>query len=185
MSIIQDALKKADKKRPVRSSVFVGYAEARKEDVLKAAAPVKQGGNFRFRYIIYALTLLVLVVIFASGRFPATKSRNVVVPVVLKNKAEPMHAVQPVPQPAEKKIAVISEPVVKKPDAPALPKEPAIQPNEFTLSGIMHLEDGPRAIINNMRVVEGDDVDGAKVVSITDDTVVLKKQDSEIKLRLK
>ena len=64
-------------------------------------------------------------------------------------------------------------------------KEPIIQPNEFMLSGIMHLEDGPRAIINNMKVSKGDDIDGAKVVSITDETVVLKKQDSEIKLHLK
>ena len=49
----------------------------------------------------------------------------------------------------------------------------------------MHLEDGPRALINNTKVAEGDDVDGAKVVSITDDTVVLRKQNAEIKLRLK
>ena len=122
---------------------------------------------------IYTIIIFILVSIFAASHFSTPRSKNIVTPIPIKNKVGPIRVVQPIVPVVEKEVLVKKE------------KEPVIQPNEFILSGIMHLEDGPRAIINNMRVSKGDDIDGAKVVSITDEAVVLKKQDSEIKLRLK
>jgi hypothetical protein len=49
----------------------------------------------------------------------------------------------------------------------------------------VQLEDKLWAIVNNSRVSEGDDVDGATVTAVTHNSVVLKKEGSEINLRLK
>ncbi len=176
MSIIQDALKKADKKIPPRTSLSAVYARAGKEEAAETVT-VAHIGKMKVRYVAYALTLLILISIFAASHFPASKSRN--------TKVEPIRVTQSIAQPSEKEISVTKELAVIKSSAPMLPKKPAPQPIEFTLSGIMHLENGPLAIINNMRIAEGDDVNGAKVVSITDDAVLLRRQGSEITLRLK
>ena len=184
MSIIQDALKKADRKSPTHRDLTIGYAQARKEEIAEIVT-VPHGGWAKTRYIAYAIILFILVSIFAASRFSTLKSKNTITQVSIKNKVEPIRVVQPITPAVEKEVLVKKDTAVKNPSEPTLPKESIIQPNEFILSGIMHLEDGPRAIINNMRVSKGDDIDGAKVVSITDETVVLKKQDSEIKLRLK
>lgn len=56
---------------------------------------------------------------------------------------------------------------------------------ELVLNGIMYLDGGPRAIINGSMVEAGDMVSGAKVTSITRDTVVLSYNSGEITLKLK
>lgn len=53
------------------------------------------------------------------------------------------------------------------------------------LNGIMYLEEGPRAIINNSIVSEGDIVSGARVKNISKKSVTLESRDAEIKLILK
>jgi hypothetical protein len=53
---------------------------------------------------------------------------------------------------------------------------------DYILSGVMQLVDGPRAIINNVMVGVGDVVNGAKVMKIDKNGVILKKKDSEIAL---
>jgi len=55
----------------------------------------------------------------------------------------------------------------------------------FALNGIMYLESGPRAIINNTVVEAGDSIRGAKVVNIGKTSVTLLFEDSEIKLTLR
>lgn len=55
----------------------------------------------------------------------------------------------------------------------------------LTLNGIMYIEEGPRAIINNSIVDVGDLVSGAKVTKINPKNVVLEYNDVEITLNLK
>jgi type II secretory pathway component PulC len=52
----------------------------------------------------------------------------------------------------------------------------------FVLNGIMFLVDGPRAIINDIMVGEGETVGGAKVAKIKKDKVVLEYKESEVYL---
>ena len=182
MSIIQDALKKAEKKDTSRGNISVGYAQARNE-APDETVTVKSGGSIKARYIAYAITLLLLASIFAISHFSSSGSGKAFAPAPSKVKVEPIRPVQPIAQLPKEEIPAVKAPVIAVPSAPVPPKEP--QPDEFKLSGIMYPVEGPRAIINNMRVAEGDDIDGAKVISINDDTVLLKKQDAEIKLRLK
>ena len=56
---------------------------------------------------------------------------------------------------------------------------------EFVLNGIMYLEEGPRAIINNAIVEEDSMVNGAKVAKIDRKSVTLLYDDVEITLNLK
>lgn len=54
----------------------------------------------------------------------------------------------------------------------------------LNLSGIMYLEDGPRALINNTMVTVGSLIGGARVVDIQKDAVVLDVDGSENVLKL-
>lgn len=56
---------------------------------------------------------------------------------------------------------------------------------KLVLSGIMYLEEGPRAIINNFIVGSGDSVLGAKITRIDRQSVVLEYENVEITLSLK
>lgn len=66
---------------------------------------------------------------------------------------------------------------------PTEEKKPAYP--EFELNGIMYLEGGPRAIINDSMVEIGDVVNGAKVIKIEKRGVALQYNDTEIALKLK
>ena len=55
----------------------------------------------------------------------------------------------------------------------------------LVLNGIMYLDEGPRAIINNSIVTEGDNIDGAVVRKINRKSVVLSSGGSEFTLNLK
>jgi hypothetical protein len=55
---------------------------------------------------------------------------------------------------------------------------------DLTLNGIMYLEEGPRAIINNFIVEIGDFVSGAKVTRINRQSVILEYENVEITLSL-
>lgn len=63
----------------------------------------------------------------------------------------------------------------------------SMKPNvpELVLNGIMYLEDGPRALINNSIVEKGDTIGGAKVISINKKSVILESENNEITLNLK
>ncbi len=56
---------------------------------------------------------------------------------------------------------------------------------KLVLNGIMYLEEGPRAIVNNAMVEVGEYASGAKVVRIDRKSVVLVYNDVEITLNLK
>lgn len=59
------------------------------------------------------------------------------------------------------------------------------EPPDLVLNGIMYLETGARAIINNNIVREGDMVGGATVTFINKKSVILKYNNVEITLNLK
>jgi len=56
---------------------------------------------------------------------------------------------------------------------------------ELVLNGIMYLEEGPRAIINNFIVETGDSVLGARVAEINRESVILEYENVEITLKLR
>ena len=56
---------------------------------------------------------------------------------------------------------------------------------KLVLSGIMYLDEGPKAIINNFMVGLGDSVLGAKITRINRQSVILEYEHVEITLSLK
>ncbi|MCM8761506.1 MAG: hypothetical protein NC938_01080 [Candidatus Omnitrophica bacterium] len=70
---------------------------------------------------------------------------------------------------------------------PASQKEAvyAARAPRLELNGIMYLEEGPRALVNNSIVQVGDVISGAKVTKINKNSVVLIYSDIEITLNLK
>lgn len=71
---------------------------------------------------------------------------------------------------------------------PPLPV-PAAEPNEttpsFTLSGIVYSQQLPLAVINGQALKKGQDIEGAKILDIQEDKVILEKDGKNITLFLK
>jgi hypothetical protein len=61
----------------------------------------------------------------------------------------------------------------------------AAEKPKFVVNGIMYVEGNPRAIINDYVVREGDTVDGAFIVKISPDSVIVRQKDAEKPLYLK
>jgi len=84
--------------------------------------------------------------------------------------------------------------ITYKPIASKIELEPNAHPviglqksyeGQFILNGIMYLNTGSRAIINNSVVMEGDTISGAKIMRINKRNVVLNFNNLEITLSLK
>ena len=169
MSIIQEALKKAQK-----TDVS--------PDPIIAALPIATGPENkvagRKNPAFYATTLISVVVVFAIGYFASSHSHKKA-PIIVKNKPVVIETVE------KPELPVTNISWNEKPNIIEPVKNLFNQSGDLVLSGIMHLEDGPRAIINNSMVAAGDTVGEAMIVSITDNSVVLKKGNSEIVLNLK
>ncbi len=167
MSIIQEALKKAQDAKPAELAEPV-----ERNDAIFAKAPSAKGAGSPMPFILIFIILLCALIVFSGF---AVKYFSRVPPVAKAAKAvEPVNTVK-LPEPPPK-----PDPVVPQ----VIPEEPAPPAPVLILSGIMHPKSGPRALINNMTVSEGEFVEGAKVVAISDDRVILKRKDSEITLRL-
>jgi hypothetical protein len=159
MSIIQEALKKIEKpvefheeKRPEKDAPA---AEAKK--------PAPHAESAGPKYIYYAITALLLILL--AG-------------IVLRVSYTPR---QNAPYTSTKKV----EPILPKIERREEPQRPIRRKENiggFVLNGIMQLVDGPRAIINDIIVGEGETISGAKVEKIKKDGVLLKYNDSEVAL---
>jgi hypothetical protein len=66
----------------------------------------------------------------------------------------------------------------------AAPKTAPVDPPKLVLQGITYAKDGSEAMINNQTVREGDDIEGARVVTIESRRVRLDLSGHEITLRL-
>jgi cytoskeletal protein RodZ len=64
------------------------------------------------------------------------------------------------------------------------PKTMTVDPPKLVLQGITYARDGSEAMINNLTVREGDDIEGARVVTIESRRVKLDFNGCEISLRL-
>lgn len=176
MSIIQEALKKAQ-----------GADKTVKPSVTLRNVPIqaKRSSNKKsLLYIIIAVAAIVMITMIfikhAASRKPAPVTSPALASAVKQALPPPIEkAAEEVPAPVE-----APEPaIVEERAAPVLPVIP--QEKELVLSGIMHLDGGSQAIVNNITVMEGDTIDGATVKKITDNSVVLKRNDAETILHLK
>ncbi|MCX5678204.1 MAG: hypothetical protein NTY76_03750 [Candidatus Omnitrophica bacterium] len=177
MSIIQEALEKAQSDvKDVKPAV---------QEIAKASgvkkAPVTKKAPIANKRALMAVVLLALMTfaVFSAGRFlskigdrtdrtSAANSQEVSYRPLVRDQAK-----SPNTAGSREQISVSPE-NLKAPESPKL-----------VLNGIMYLDDGPRAIINNFIVGLGDSVSGAKVTRINRQSVILEYQNVEITLSLK
>lgn len=163
MSIIQEALKKAERKK------WAGEAGPPQTDTAPKKMP--------FRIMPFFLMIFIAVTIFAALQFyleAGSKSKK-----MTKVGADTAPHQEIIYKPVEDKKAGPDEPPTSLLTHLESPK-----PN-FILNGIMYLRDVPQAIINNSLVREGDVVSSATVVKINKNSVVLNLNGIEIQLILK
>lgn len=185
MSIIQEALKKAQgqskdapgretpaqkEKPPASKSIF---------DKTVVAKTRKLYPKDNFRLIAVSASLLLAAAIFFVS-LSVSNSRNAGKALAAKTilstqevQYKPMPKIET--KPKETTVSEVQT-VVKVANA---------QYPDLVLNGIMYLEIGPRAIINDAIVEEGDTVKGARVTKINKKNVVLEYNNVEITLNLK
>jgi hypothetical protein len=204
MSIIQEALKKAEEKtaerpqerkveRPVEPSVDA--VVARKPP---AAGAVRRSPDPRFAAaLVLALVLALAFLPKAAMLRKAQQSGKASVEASSGRTSEPAdigtdsrpgastqadRTVTSAQQSAEPSTdGSVESAIAPQQSAPTM----RLEHRDYVLNGIMYLEGAPRAIINNAMVEEGDTVDGAKVVKIEKRTVVLQQNGYDINLNIK
>jgi hypothetical protein len=156
MSIIQEALKKA------QSDAKPGLQE-----IVKAPAAKKAPAADKRMLMAIILLALMAFAVFSAGKL-LSKAGDRTDRTSAANSQEVGY------RPIIKKQASAPSGALKTPESPRL-----------VLNGIMYLEEGPRAIINNFIVGLGDSVSGAKIAKITHQNVILEYENVEITLSLK
>ena len=160
MSIIQEALKKVEKPNESRKEKREG-SPIFKEEIKK---PIVEREAIGSKYVYYSITA-VLLILLAGIVIRISYSSPADAPLPIK-KAEP---ILPKIERREEKLTSVRR------------RENV---GGFVLNGIMYLIDGPRAIINDIIVGEGETVNGAKVKKIKKDSVLLNYKDSEVALNI-
>ncbi len=162
MSIIQEALKKAgtpDSKPEVtyEKKPVLPQAIVKPEDSSKSEAP---------KIIYYVMTGFLLVLLFGIIMAVSRSSQSAGIQAPIKNSAP------------------VILPKIERREEPPAPSRKKEGIGGFVLNGIMQLVDGPRAIINDIIVGEGETIGGAKVEKIKKDSVLLNYNDSEVALNI-
>jgi len=162
MSIIQEALRKAgnaEQKPEVRR-------EEKPEPPKEMPKPEIAKKSVESKYVYYAMTGFLLILLIGIIMAVSRSSQSADSPVSLKR-----------PEP------VIMPKIERREEQPARARrKDGI--GGFVLNGIMYLVDGPRAIINDIIVGEGEMVSGAKVEKIKKDGVLLNYKNSEVVLNI-
>jgi len=194
MSIIQEALKKAGGgmkgAQPELPSVAQGLAEeahqpsgpkTRQSDVTKKAP----GARHDPKAVAMLLLLLAVTVFLTAGELFNKKGAAVKppAPAVVTPTAQKLPDLTAVQEASYR--PVLPSIVFQKQEEKGKEKEKLPPAPEFTLNGIMYLEEGPRAIVNDAMVELGDTVNGATVVKIDRRSVMLRRDDGEVTLNLK
>jgi len=170
MSIIQEALKKVQvepQRRDLPQKMVIAPKIEKNEPVFlkEKTAPLP----------IIVLALIVVSGIAARQYLWYTKAQTK--PVLPVKAAAKAGASGPVGQKKASRAEPTFDAAIPRIARPEMPK--------FDLNGIMYLESGPKAIINDVVVEEGDVISGALVAKINSQNVLLKFSDSEIMLKLK
>lgn len=159
MSIIQEALKKA------QSDIKPAARETAKAPVAGKASSAVKRLPLADKKALMAVMLLALMAfaVFSAGRFLRKTDHGT--------------------SAADSQVVSYKPLIGSQSENPAALKTP--ESPKLVLNGIMYLEDGPRAIINNLIVGLGDTVSAAKITAINRQSVVLEYENVEITLSLK
>ena len=197
MSIIADALKKAELDKQVKKTPAQNTVTTSVESVhdFKRPEPIQvKAGKGKWPISLFLVLLAGLIVVAASLLLTKQKS-VIIVPATAKQSSSgiefsfnvqpknvtlaPMGPAQISKETEKPVISEVAIPVVIQPSAAPEPAKA-----EFVLSGIIDDPKKPAAIINNDIVEVGGTVDGAKVIRIDSQGAILEKNNREISLTL-
>ena len=185
MSIISEALKKAQKERAKRHDREKSAEDSTDKLFQEATFTIQRVPDERSTgsKVFLVIVSLVIILALAGGSFfyfsrPSSGEKPLVAPARPEKKA----AVAP---------PVVPKVEEKTPVAPIVPTpaENNVTMDTFkklpTLNGIMYSENQPQAIINGVMVSEGEDVDGFSVLKIYPEKVTLSSGDNDFELKLR
>ena len=202
MSIIQEALKKAERQiKDMKQASSLSGPSAPRISPSSPGGPAQEKntpattGYDPKAVVILLVILIVTAVVAASQLFP---KKNIFTKPAAKTSASEIQETKEVMKPAAAPLKVEKFPalssIVFQPQQPAGAAASSVESTnvkaaqtapEFVLNGIMYLEGSPRAIINDSMVEEGEMVNGARVVKIDKKNVLLEYNGAEIILGLK
>ncbi|MBN3038839.1 MAG: general secretion pathway protein GspB [Candidatus Omnitrophica bacterium] len=169
MSIINDALKKAEKQRDSKQS----DAHRILHDIGGLQRSSLKSPSERW-FIWGGLTIICALTAFLLFAPDSQQPARVVSEPLAKEEPRKEIAAKPEPKIAQSTFNL------RKISLEILPKA-----EDFTLNGIVYDKKRPLAIVNNKIVTEGSLVDGARLLEIQPDNVKLSYKDQEFRVRLK
>ncbi len=187
MSIIQEALKRAQYNYSGKKSLPQAYEDPGQEPAISASAETPDVWVITKKTIVVVCVIALLALATGFGMralFPKLvamdKARRSKDSAVAVQKTESDKTVPPSPFPASVERAT------ERPLVLAASGQANQSPN-LVLNGIMYVEEKPKAIINGTVVREGDVISGAIVTSITENSVLLKynNNDNQVEVALK
>lgn len=188
MSIIQEALKKAEAKTMGTEAAQPERAESPRAQPAAGAGPestrkaapdvaVRRAGRAApagTRYAALAAAIAIALISVAAATVMQRADRRPPAPEVARVE-------QPAPAVDDAATAQADK---ASPEAGPVSTIPLTEKSGFELNGIMYIEGDPRAIVNNSMVEVGDTVSGARVARIERRAVFLDKSGEEIRLDL-
>ena len=163
MSIIQEALKKVDN----------SSHKPDPEPILAQTEFKNENKNIRGKKKTFGASFVLLLVFLALIFFGVKQFAD------MSSKTNPTYS--PAYESIYKPIAK-AEASADASTSPTIAAKRKAGFQDFILTGVVELINGPRAIVNNVIVGVGDVINGATVQKIDKEGVVLKKRDSEIRL---
>lgn len=196
MSIIQEALKKIEVPERVSPPPRAATPPVPPAARAREAAIVRSTAESRTRVATPARREFVWMIPLIVAAVAALTALVIVVAVLVgsasRRKADPVVPAVKTDDPVSADAAVRHQEAIYKTIEPASAAERLsprtvvrTEPPDLMLGGIMYLENGKRAIINNVIVSEGDMVAGATVGAINKKSVILTYNNVEITLNLK
>lgn len=172
MSIIHDALKKATE--DAHDNARQGEAAPAQAGLMQEEAPAKKMNNQRPQKttlpvkLIWGLLITIGIILLNNYFLQASRSKSA--------QSHDDKFAAPIEMPSIKKAPITAE------VQPILGNN---KPDELLLTGIVYEDAEPMAVINNSIYTEGEFVNGAKIVKISEEKVVLRKGIEEIELKVK
>ncbi len=189
MSIIQEALKKAQYNYAGKKSLPQAHEGPCQEPVILAPA-----GVFDVRVITKKIAVIVYIIVLLAlvTGFGIRALFSKMVTINKEKRSKDLITAARKTDPAEPSPPSISSGVVERATeklSVSASSGQADQSPDLVLNGIMYVEEKPKAIINGMVAREGDVISGATVTSITENNVRLKYNNNnnqvEVTLKLK
>ncbi len=182
MSIINEALKKARERKKIKPEAGTVAPDTLSEKSCHKP-PLRQGAednNLKIKKAIKNKRVMFYPFIYITGIFALVLLGI----IIFKNNTANNYPAETAPKPAAQTLSTLPAETANS-AALTLPQYTETDTSSFLLTGIIHGEGAPMAIINGSVYMTGDTIGSARISKIMKNTVIMEDNGKELRLRVK